>query len=128
MSSAAATVLVIDDSPSVRTIARAALERAGYSVLEACDGSDAMERLDGRSISVIVCDLTMPRLDGLGFLRYLRNHPRYRFTPLVVLSTETRDDMRTQARTAGAQAFITKPCAPATLVSAVERLCVGSPK
>lgn len=128
MSPTAATVLVIDDSSSVRTLARVALERAGYTVLDACDGTDAMERLDGRSISVIVCDLTMPRLDGLGFLRYLRNHPRYRFTPLAVLSTETRDDMRTQVRSAGAQAFITKPCTPATLVSAVGRLCVGSPK
>ncbi len=128
MTGAIATILVIDDSSSVRTLARAALERAGYDVVDACDGSDAMERLDGRAFGVIVCDLSMPRMDGLNFLRYLRNHPRYKFTPLAMLSTETRPDIRSDVRTAGAQAFITKPCTPAALVDTVKRLCVGSPR
>jgi two-component system, chemotaxis family, chemotaxis protein CheY len=119
----AATVLVVDDSPSVRQLTRMMLEQAGFAVLEACDGEDAYELLDGRPLGLILCDLAMPRMDGLSFLRLLRHHPRYRSTPLVVLSTETRLDQRTAARVAGAQAFIPKPVRPADLVSTVQRLC-----
>jgi len=117
------TVMVVDDSPTVRALLRNALERAGYDVLEAEDGEDAIEMLDGRTLGLVVCDLAMPRVDGLSFLRYLRMHPRYRFTPLVVLSTETRPQVRDTARASGAQAFINKPCTPGQLVSAVQRLC-----
>lgn len=119
----ARTVMVVDDSSSVRTLVRGALERAGYEVVEAVDGEAAIELLDGRSLGVVVCDLAMPNVDGLSFLRYLRMHPRYRFTPLVVLSTETRQQVRDNARASGAQAFINKPCTPGQLVSAVQRLC-----
>jgi two-component system, chemotaxis family, chemotaxis protein CheY len=118
------TVMVVDDSPGVRTLLRGALERAGFSVLEAGDGEAAMEFLDGRPLGLVVCDLAMPRMDGMSFMRYLRLHPRYRYTPLVVLSTETRRPMRDEARKQGAQAFINKPCTPAQLVGAVQRLCV----
>jgi two-component system chemotaxis response regulator CheY len=118
----AASVLVIDDSASVRQLTRMMLERAGYQVLEACDGEDAYEMLDGRPLGLILCDLAMPRMDGLSFLRLLRHHPRYRHTPLVVLSTETRQEQRTAARQAGAQAFIPKPVRPADLVDTVQRL------
>ncbi len=119
----AAPVLVIDDSPSVRQLTRMMLERAGYNVIEATDGEDAYEKLDGRPLGMILCDLAMPRMDGLSFLRLLRHHPRYRSTPLVVLSTETRQEQRTAARVAGAQAFIPKPVRPADLVDTVQRLC-----
>ena len=119
----AAPVLVIDDSASVRQLTRMMLERAGYSVIEATDGEDAYEKLDGRPLGMILCDLAMPRMDGLSFLRLLRHHPRYRSTPLVVLSTETRQEQRTAARVAGAQAFIPKPERPADLVDTVQRLC-----
>ena len=79
----AAPVLVIDDSASVRQLTRMMLERAGYSVIEATDGEDAYEKLDGRPLGMILCDLAMPRMDGLSFLRLLRHHPRYRSTPLA---------------------------------------------
>jgi two-component system, chemotaxis family, chemotaxis protein CheY len=117
------TVLVIDDSPSVRVLMRSALERAGYAVAEAEDGEQACALLDGRPLGLIVCDLAMPRMDGLSFLRLLRHHPRYRFTPLVVLSTETRAERKAAAKAAGAQVFIPKPCRPSELVDVVQRLC-----
>ena len=117
------TVMVVDDSSSVRTLVRGALEQAGFDVLEAADGEEAIDLLDGRTLGLVVCDLAMPRMDGLSFLRYLRMHPRYRFTPLVVLSTETRQLVRDSARQQGAQAFVNKPCTPSQLVSAVQRLC-----
>ena len=117
------SVLVIDDSASVRTLMRMALERSGFEVFEAGDGEAAMAVLDGRTLSVIVSDLEMPRLNGLEFLRHLRAHPRYRFTPLIVLTTETRTEVKDAARKAGAQAFINKPCTPTQLLSTVQRLC-----
>lgn len=120
------TVLVVDDSTGVRMLVRGALEHAGYEVLEACDGEDALEFLDGRPLGLVVCDLAMPRMDGFSFMRYLRLHPRYRYTPLVVLSTETRQPQRDEARKQGAQAFINKPCTPSQLVGAVQRLCIGT--
>jgi len=116
-------VLVVDDSASVRTLVRGALERAGYDVTEACDGEDARQRLDGMPVGLIVCDLAMPRMDGLAFLQWVRTHPRYRFTPTVVLSTETRESVRDQIRAEGAQAFVQKPFTPSQLLSAVQRLC-----
>lgn len=118
------TVLLVDDSPSVRTVLRIALEREGYSVLEAEDGEAALEILDGRSMSVVVSDLAMPRMDGMTFLRTLSVHPRYKFTPVLVLTTDTRPEIRQAARELGASAFLTKPCLPSQLVSAVARLSV----
>jgi len=116
-------IMLVDYSASVRTMMRGALEREKYEVVEAVDGEDAMEKLDGRSLGMIICDLSMPRMDGLSFLRLLRHHPRYRFTPLVLLSTETRPERKAAAKAAGAQAFIPKPCRPSELVDVVQRLC-----
>lgn len=117
------TVLVIDDSTSIRMLWSQALQRAGYTVLAATDGEDAIDKLDGRAVGMIVCDLAMPRMDGLSFLRWLRLHPRYRFTPLMLVTTETRPEVREKARRQGAQAFLNKPCTPNELVGAVQRLC-----
>lgn len=116
-------VLLIDDSPSIRSLMSMALERSGYAVEEAEDGEAAIERLDGRDVDVIVCDLNMPRMDGLSFLRWLRVHPRYKRVPVAVLTTETRTEMKMAVRTGGANAFIKKPCAPGAFVDAVNRLC-----
>jgi two-component system, chemotaxis family, chemotaxis protein CheY len=118
------TVLLVDDSPSVRTLLRMALEREGYQVLDAEDGEAAIGALDGRPLSAIVSDISMPRMDGMSFMRYLRMHPRYKFTPVLVLSTDTRPEMRQAARDHGANAFLTKPCTPSQLVDAVARLSV----
>jgi two-component system chemotaxis response regulator CheY len=116
-------ILIIDDSPSIRALTRSALEREKYVVVEATDGQDAMDKLDGRPLGLIVSDLCMPRVDGLGFLRYLRLHPRYQSTPLVLLTTETRPEVKQAAREQGAQGFITKPFTAAQLVAAAKRLC-----
>lgn len=116
-------VLVIDDSSSVRTLMALALSRSGYTVQEAQDGEAAIDLLDGRDIDVIVCDLNMPRMDGLSFLRWLRVHPRYKRVPVAVLTTETRPEMKMAVRTGGANAFIKKPCQPGAFVDAVNRLC-----
>jgi two-component system, chemotaxis family, chemotaxis protein CheY len=118
------TVLLVDDSPIVRTMLRMALEREGYDVLDAEDGEAAIDVLDGRPLSVIVSDISMPRMDGISFLRYLRMHPRYKSTPVLLLSTDTRQETRQAARSSGASAYLTKPCSPSQLVDALSRLSV----
>jgi two-component system chemotaxis response regulator CheY len=119
----AKNILVIDDSASIRALMRLVLEQAGHRVFEASDGEDAYELLDGRTLDLILCDLAMPRMDGMSFLRLLRHHPRYRHTPLALVTTETRPERRAEARSAGAQAYLAKPVRPALLLEAVQRLC-----
>lgn len=116
-------VLLIDDSETVRALMAMALSQSGFEVLEAEDGEAAIELLDGRALDVVVCDLNMPRMDGLNFLRYLRVHPRYRRLPVAVLTTETRSEMKAAVRTGGANVYIRKPCKPSEFVDAVQKLC-----
>jgi two-component system chemotaxis response regulator CheY len=117
------TVLLIDDSEIIRALMRGVLEHEQFEVVEAADGEQAIELLDGRDIDVIVCDLQMPRMDGLSLMRWLRLHPRYKLTPLLVLSTETRPHMKQAAQQQGAQGFIAKPCTPTQLLEAVRHVC-----
>lgn len=116
-------VLVIDDSEIIRTVMCTALQDAGYAVDTAEDGQAALEKLDGRRIDTIVCDISMPRLDGIGFLQSLRAHLRYARVPVLMLTTDGRDATKDAARDGGAQAYLTKPCKPGVFVDAVNRLC-----
>lgn len=120
----AKTVMVVDDSGSFRTVVKLALQKAGYEVVEAADGKDACGKLDGRKLNLIVCDVNMPNLDGLGFLRHLRATGSYKFTPVIMLTTESQEAKKAEGRAAGAKAWITKPFQPSQLVDAVNRLCV----
>ncbi|MFT3953222.1 MAG: response regulator [Piscinibacter sp.] len=117
------TILIVDDSASLRTVVRLALCRAGYEVLEAADGLDALARLDrGDRVHLIVSDVNMPRMDGIGFVRKLREHPQHRFTPVLMLTTEGQDAKKEEGRAAGAKAWIVKPFNPPQLLAAVARL------
>lgn len=116
-------VLLIDDSKAVRTVLRLALEREGYEVREAGDGELAIDHLDGRPLDAIVCDLNMPNMDGVAFLRVLRNDPRYKRVPVLVLTTDSRPHMKAAIRTGGAQAYLKKPCHPGVFTNAVNALC-----
>lgn len=116
--------MIVDDSASFRTVARLALTKAGYEVVEAVDGEDASAKLDGRRLDLVVCDLNMPRIDGLSFVRHLKTTPGYQFTPVVMLTTETEEAKKAEGRAAGARAWITKPFQPSDLVDAVNKLCL----
>jgi two-component system chemotaxis response regulator CheY len=118
------TVMLVDDSPTVRRVMRFALERAGFTVIEACDGDEALNMLDGKRLSAVVCDVAMPKMDGLSFLKEMRARQNYKFTPVVMLTTETRAERKQVARDAGAQAWATKPCQPSELVDIITRLAV----
>ncbi|TXH47701.1 MAG: response regulator [Burkholderiaceae bacterium] len=119
----AKTVLIVDDSSSLRTVVKMALTRAGYDVLEAADGLEGLARLDeGPRVHLVVSDVNMPRLDGIGFLKQLKQHARHRFTPVIMLTTEGQDSKKEEGRSAGAKAWIVKPFNPPQLLDAVAKL------
>lgn len=118
------TILVVDDSGSFRTVVKLALQKAGYTVVEACDGKDAIAKLTTAKVNMIVCDVNMPNMDGLTFLRHIKEQPAYKFTPVIMLTTESQESKKAEGRAAGARAWITKPFQPSQLVDAVNRLCV----
>ena len=117
------TIMVVDDSSSFRTVLKLALQKAGYAVVEAIDGEDAKGKLEANKPPLIVCDVNMPRLDGLSFARHVKAGP-HKFTPIIMLTTESQESKKAEGRAAGVRAWITKPFQPSQLVDAVARLCV----
>lgn len=118
-------ILLVDDSESVRQVARIALRGAGYDVLEACDGTDALSKLTGDKVHLIVSDVNMPKMDGITFLKEVKRHPNYKFTPVIMLTTEAGQDKKEEGKAAGAKAWIVKPFNPQTLVDAVSKLVLA---
>ena len=118
------TVMVIDDSSIIRQIMRSSFEHAGYEVIEAADGQRAVQLLDGRRFAAVICDMAMPSLDGLGFVKAMRAMHNYKFTPVVMMTTESREEKKAEAKKLGVHAWANKPCPPSELVQLVKRLSV----
>lgn len=118
----AKTILIVDDSASVRSVVGIALRGAGYDVLEGCDGRDALARLTGQKVHLIISDVNMPNMDGITFLKTVKAMPAYRFTPVIMLTTENQEAKKREGQLAGAKAWVVKPFQPPTLLSAVEKL------
>ncbi len=118
----AKTILVIDDSASVRQVVSIALQGAGYDVITSIDGQDALRKLDGQRIHLIISDVNMPNMDGITFVTEARKLPAYRFTPIVMLTTDSQEEKKRLARAAGAKAWVTKPFQPAQMLDAVSKL------
>ncbi|MDR7275844.1 response regulator [Catenuloplanes atrovinosus] len=116
------TVLVVDDSASVRQVVSIALKGAGYDVLVGTDGKDALQKLDGRRIHLIISDVNMPNMDGITFVTEAKKLPAYKFTPIIMLTTESQEDKKRQAQAAGAKAWVTKPFQPEQMLAAVSKL------
>ncbi len=119
----AKTILVVDDSASLRQVVKMALTGAGYNVLEAGDGQAALALLDGRQINMVVCDVNMPVMNGIEFVRAAKALPAYKFLPILMLTTESQEEKKEQGKAAGAKAWMVKPFAPTQLVNAVAKLC-----
>ncbi len=118
-----ATVLTVDDSRTMRDMLMLALSHAGFNVVQAVDGVDGIETLrDSAAPDVIVTDINMPRLDGFGFIERLRQDPRFRATPILVLTTESDSGKKARAREAGATGWIVKPFNADKLVDAIRRV------
>ena len=120
----AKTILIVDDSASLRQVVNIALASAGYEVIEACDGVDALTKLDGRKIHLIISDVNMPNMDGITFLKAVKQLPAYRFTPVIMLTTESEESKKREGQAAGAKAWVVKPFQPDQLIGAVQRLCL----
>jgi two-component system, chemotaxis family, chemotaxis protein CheY len=119
----AKTILIVDDSSSLRTVVRIALSRAGYDVLEAADGVLALKVMDGPTrINLVVCDVNMPNMDGITFVGTLKQHSKHKFIPVIMLTTEGQEEKKNQGRLAGAKAWIVKPFNPPQLLDAVSKL------
>jgi len=118
----AKTIMIIDDSASLRQVVGIALTGAGYEVIEACDGRDALAKLTGQKIHLMLCDVNMPNLDGISFLKALREVPAYKFTPVIMLTTEAGEDKKKEGQAAGARAWVVKPFKPEQLLLAVSKL------
>jgi len=118
----AKTIMIIDDSMSLRQVVGIALTGAGYDVVEACDGQDALAKLTGQKIHLMLCDVNMPNMDGISFLKALREVPSYKFTPVIMLTTEAGEDKKREGQAAGARAWVVKPFKPEQLLNAVSKL------
>jgi len=116
------TILIVDDSASIRQVVGITLKGAGYEVIEACDGRDALSKLTGQKVHLIVSDVNMPNLGGIGLVKEVKQHPQYKFTPIMMLTTETGESMKMEGRAAGAKAWLVKPFQPSSLLSAVSKL------
>jgi two-component system, chemotaxis family, chemotaxis protein CheY len=116
------TVLTVDDSATMRDMLLAALSALGYRVLQAADGIDGLAALRDEEADVIVTDINMPRLDGIGFIKHVRQDARYCGTPILVLTTESDPDCKARARQAGATGWIEKPFDPVKLADAIRRV------
>jgi two-component system chemotaxis response regulator CheY len=118
----AKNILIVDDSFSLRQTISLALRNAGYVVEEAVDGRDALNKLDGRKYNLIISDLNMPHLDGLSFVRALKQNSHYKFTPVIMLTTENSDLRKQEGKAVGVRAWVHKPFLPTVLLDAVAKL------
>jgi two-component system chemotaxis response regulator CheY len=118
----AKTILIVDDSASVRQVVSIALKGAGYEVITGVDGKDALTKLDGQRIHLIISDVNMPNMDGITFVSEAKKLPAYKFTPIIMLTTESQEEKKRQAQAAGAKAWVTKPFQPEQMLSAVAKL------
>ena len=115
------TIMTVDDSASVRQMVRFTLRSAGYEVIEAADGQDALARLKG-PVHLVVTDLNMPRMDGIELIRSLRATAAYKYVPVIMLTTESQESRKQEGRSAGATGWIVKPFTRQQLVAVVKRL------
>jgi two-component system chemotaxis response regulator CheY len=115
-------ILIVDDSASIRQVVGMALRGAGYTVVEAADGSDALKKLDGQKINLVISDVNMPNMDGITFVKEMKQKPNYKFTPVIMLTTEGADDKKREGQAAGAKAWIVKPFRPEQMLQAVAML------
>lgn len=123
MSAEPMQILAVDDSPSMRKMVAFTLQEAGFHVIEAVDGEDALEKAQQHSgIAVVLADQNMPRLDGLGLTRKLRSLEAFRQTPILILTTESSDAMKQAGRAAGATGWLVKPFDPTRLVDVIRRV------
>jgi two-component system chemotaxis response regulator CheY len=116
------SILAVDDSASMRQMVSFTLRSSGYDVIEAVDGQDALDKVGDRQVDLVLTDQNMPRMDGLTLIRQLRGQDRFKRTPILVLTTESSDEMKQAGRAAGATGWMVKPFDPARLLEVIGKV------
>jgi two-component system chemotaxis response regulator CheY len=118
----AGVILAVDDSASMRQMVNFTLKGAGYEVVQAVDGVEALEYARLHSVDLVLTDVNMPRMDGITLVKELRSLPTYKYTPMLVLTTESSQDKKMQGKQAGATGWIVKPFNPDQLLATIARV------
>lgn len=118
----AKTIMIVDDSASIRKVVKLTLEQSGFKVIDAIDGVDALKKLNGVKIHLLITDVNMPNMDGITLVQEAKKLPAYKFTPMMMLTTEASNEKKMQGRAAGAKAWLVKPFQPPMLLNAVSKL------
>lgn len=121
----AKTILAVDDSGSMRRMVSFSLKGAGYDVIEAVDGNDGLDKAMQHSVDLVLADQYMPGMDGVSLIRKLRAMSAYRHVPILMLTTESSEEMKERARAAGASGWLTKPFDPQRLTEVVKKVIGG---
>ncbi|MBF0234324.1 MAG: response regulator [Desulfamplus sp.] len=116
------TIMTADDSSSIRQMVSFTLKQAGYSVVEAVDGQDALKKLQSTPVHMLISDLNMPKMDGIELIRQTRALPQYKFIPIIMLTTESQADMKQKGKEAGATGWIVKPFKPEQLLAVIKKV------
>ncbi len=115
-------IMTVDDSPSIRQMVAFTLESEGYNVVQAVDGQDALDKLEEKSVNMIITDLNMPNIDGLELIKKVRTFAEYKFTPIIMLTTESHDEKKMAGKSAGATGWIVKPFKPEDLIKVIKKV------
>jgi two-component system chemotaxis response regulator CheY len=118
----AKTILAVDDSGSLRQMVSFSLKAAGYDVIEAVDGQDGLDKAKKQTVDLVLTDQNMPRMDGLSLIKALRGMTSYQRVPILMLTTESGDDMKAQGKAAGANGWLVKPFDPQRLTEVVKKV------
>jgi two-component system chemotaxis response regulator CheY len=116
------TILIVDDSVSIRQMVSHALKGAGYSVIDAPDGQAGLDKARQNALDLVITDQNMPRLDGIGLVKALRADAKHRRTPILILTTEASEDMKAKGKAAGATGWLVKPFEPTKLLQVVQKV------
>jgi len=116
------TVMTVDDSASIRQMVNFTLKQAGYEVVEAGDGREAVAKLGGAKVDLVITDLNMPNMNGLELIRWLRSSQPHRFIPILMLTTESQEAKKQEGRAAGATGWIVKPFKPEQLLMVLKKV------
>ena len=115
-------ILAVDDSASMRQMVSFTLQGAGYEVVEACDGQDAFNKAKQGGVDLVLSDVNMPVMDGITLIKNLRTLPNYKFTPILMLTTESAADKKSEGKAAGATGWIVKPFNPDQLLNTIKKV------
>ena len=116
------SILAVDDSASIRSMVSFTLKNAGYDVVEAVDGVDALGKAKAKTMHLVLTDQNMPNMDGLTLVRSLRQLPNYRASPILILTTESNPEMKAKGKAAGATGWLVKPFDPQRLIDVVRKV------